>query len=94
MATVYKTDGTSQEVQPENGKDFKLEELYKLVECQTIELVTLGGGKIMIIDEEGKLSSPPKPLNAAATQLFKQLPRIPGDYIAGNALVCLTKEVK
>lgn len=98
MAQLLRPDGTNEEVQPADGKQFKLDELYKLVDCRMIEMVYLGGffkDKVMIIDEEGKFSNGghPKPANDQATVVFKSLPRLPGDYIAGNALVCSLKEV-
>jgi hypothetical protein len=48
------SDEPTREVQPKNGENFKLAELYELLDCQTIELVHLSSGKLMVIDEEGK----------------------------------------
>ena len=33
-ATLYRADGTKEAIQPENGTDFKLEELYRLPRLQ------------------------------------------------------------
>lgn len=89
MATLYKTDGTEAEVTPKNGKDFKLAELSEFVEGY-IEIVRLKGGKILVINEEGKLEGLKR--NAKATELYR---RAYGDVdvIVGNALYCDTDQV-
>lgn len=89
MATLYKTDGTEAEVTPKNGKDFKLAELNEFVEG-FIEIVRLRGGKILVINEEGKLEG--LKLNAKATELYQQA-HGPVDVIVGNALYCDTGQV-
>lgn len=93
MARLIDTDMTNVEVKPENGRDFKLEELYKLLDCEMIEIIHLGGhfdGQIMIIDEEGKLTG--KQRNRVATDIF-MVDRTWSDTIVGKALVCLDSEV-
>ena len=60
MPTLYKTDGTQEEVNPSNGKNFTLDELYKLLDCDTIEVIylqeeTKPKDLIMIGDEESGL---------------------------------------
>lgn len=56
------------EVQPYNGSDFKLAQLYALLECETIEVVPLPDPAfIMVIDGESKLVE--KPRNNRATRL-------------------------
>lgn len=82
-AKLYKADGTILEVVPANGTDFKLDELKKMVGGY-IEIVSAGNGKIMVIDEEGKLKN--KPLNNACTMIFMQAGYY--DTIVGDALVC------
>lgn len=59
-------DWPVQALSPENGTDFKLDELYKLLDCDLIDRMTLADGRIMIIDDEGKFS---KPRNERATRL-------------------------
>lgn len=70
-----------QKVYPKNGKDFKLNELYKYV-GEPIELIRVEE-KFMIINEEGKLNN--FPINMEATNLANTLPY---DVIVGNALIC------
>ncbi|MBI4201193.1 MAG: DUF3846 domain-containing protein [Chloroflexi bacterium] len=89
MAEVIKTDGIRQEITPREGKRFKLEELQAIV-GGFIEIVALPGRRIMVLNEEGKLKQLPS--NAAATALARGT--IAGsDFIVGDVLVCLSKEV-
>ncbi len=66
MATILYPDGTTREVQPRNGTDFKLDELTSIVGGH-IEIITLPDKRIMVINEEGKLEE--LPANAQATAL-------------------------
>lgn len=84
MATIYKTDGTEENVQPKNGKDFKLEELQPVVEGY-IEIVRLRDGRLMIVNEEGMLMK--LPYNRIASQIARQ-------PIVGNVLVCDEGQIK
>lgn len=52
MATLLKSDGTRKEIQPQNGTDFKLEELQAYVDGY-IEIVNLQNGEILVINEAG-----------------------------------------
>lgn len=65
---LIRPDGKVTDVMPMNGADFKLEELYKLVECDCIEIVSLYDGRIMVIDESGHPNGLPR--NELATQLY------------------------
>ena len=82
-AKLYKVDGTILEVVPANGTDFQLDELKKMVGGY-IEIVPAGKGKIMVLDDEGKLKG--KPVNDAATMIFIQAGYY--DTIVGDVLVC------
>ena len=88
-AKLYKADGTIIEVVPSNGTDFQLKELQEMVGGY-IEIVSAGKGKIMVIDDEGKLKG--KPVNDAATMIFMQAGYY--DIIAGDAPVCDSEMVK
>jgi hypothetical protein len=70
MAIVLYPNGETKEVQPRNGTDFQLDELQSFVEGH-IEIVPLPDGRIMVINEEGRLLDLPR--NEQATQLA-QLP--------------------
>lgn len=86
MAKLYKDDGTIIEVEPKNGRHFRLEELYEMLECDLVEMVFLRDNKIMLIDEEGKLTK--STFNKNATAIFNEVQRISYDWIAGHAIVC------
>lgn len=86
-----KADGSQRIVVPENGKEFQLKEMQKFV-GGLIEIVPLGHGMIMVLNEEGKLNE--LPFNELATRLF--LNCLPGrnDFIVGDVLVCHQNLVK
>lgn len=70
MAFIIPADSTKPtvDVEPHNGTDFKLKQLYSLLDCTCIELVRLPSGRLMICDGEGKLVANPV-RNVRATRL-------------------------
>lgn len=53
MAALIKADGTRTEIQPKNGKNFTLQELYDHIGCSMVQLCEgAHDGKILIFDEE------------------------------------------
>ena len=50
MSKLIKVDGTVQDVLPQNGTDYKLDELKKFVDGY-IEIVNLSDGYIMVVNE-------------------------------------------
>lgn len=93
MAILYKQNGeVIKDIEPKNGKRFTLEELYKLLDCDTVERVFIDGTKvIMIVDENGKLKQ--RPVNEPGTMIYHRRERMnPWDWIAGDALVCYTHQ--
>ena len=68
MGTLYYPDGRTEEVSPENGRDYQSEELHRLLDCDMIDLIPTRDGHIMVIDDDGKISK--KPRNEAATALI------------------------
>ena len=89
MATLYKSNGEIIEnIEPANGRRFTREELYKLLNCDTVERVFIRGTEvIMIIDENGKLRG--RDIKPKATRIFHSCERMNiWDWIAGDALVC------
>lgn len=89
MAIILRTDGTQEVCQPKNGTDFQLDEV-KAVVNGWVEMVGLADGRIMLLNEEGKLHD--LPVNAAATELFNQGGRMWYDWIVGDVLVCNDEE--
>lgn len=87
VSTLYEEDGKKRPVVPENGVHFSIEELYRMLETDMVQVISLDRQHIMIVDEEGKMKN--KPCNSKATLLFHETPHLPGDHIVGKALVCL-----
>lgn len=79
MAQLIKTDTTITEIEPKNGTDFNLQELYEAIGCSLIEVVYLPDGRLMIADEEGSYNKPV--LNFIASAMA-------GTQIVGNVVVC------
>lgn len=84
MAKIYFSNGIIKEINPNNGKQFTLEELQTIVGGY-IEIVNLPDDKLLVVDEEGKLKH--KPYNVRATQLLAATLHN-GDFVVGNALLC------
>jgi hypothetical protein len=66
MATILYPNGQHEEVFPANGTDFQLAELQRMV-GGSIEIVPTNDGRIMVLNEEGKLLGLPR--NEQATAL-------------------------
>ena len=97
MATLYQVKQVNGvytpetvEVKPKSGKTFSLSELQGFVEGY-IEIIDLRNGKIMVVNEEGKLKD--LPFNHAATKIYAET-YSNRDVIVGNALVCKSTEIK
>ena len=78
MATIIKTDGTKQNIEPKDGKTFSLKELQEAVGGY-IELVPLNDGKLLVCDEEGKLK--------ANAQINEEASRIANQQIVGQVII-------
>ena len=62
-----------------------LDDFYKLIGCDSIEIVRVVGGQyLMVVDDEGKVSKPPKDLNIRASCGY---PGFPTECIVGDVLV-------
>jgi len=56
-------------IMPANNRHFSLSELYKIINCELVQVVELYDETIMIIDEEGKLKEKAV-INKLATDLY------------------------
>lgn len=93
-AKLLKVSGEVMEIEPKNGTDFKLDELYKHLQCSLVEVINLNQDDIMVVDEEGKLKSN-NVVNVNATTLAQKNQAIVfWDYVVGNAIVCNRKMVR
>ncbi len=86
MAQIIKANGTEIDVEPKNGRDFQLSELQKVVDGY-IEIVNLTDGRLMVVNDEGKLKC--LPYNQEATKLVGY-----NDVIVGDVLVCSRKQIR
>jgi hypothetical protein len=90
-AQVIKVDGTIVEVEPKNGTDFSLEEMYEHTGSSMVQFVNSNDGRFMIVDEEGRLFG--KEINTAATELYS-LGEHPGYELVGDVLICSPEQIK
>jgi hypothetical protein len=91
MAILITPDGIRTEVSAK-GARFTLDEMYSFLSCSLLQAVFLLDGRIMWIDEEGKFK--PHRVNILATELLYKAGGLPGDYIAGAALLTQRNEVE
>lgn len=84
-----------QPVLPANGTNFELEELYRLLDCSSVDVVRLTEELILIIDDEGKFRTPAY-LNLLASYLWHTYqPSARGvDTIVGRAIYCHTSQLQ
>lgn len=94
-AKLLLTDGREIEIEPSNGETFELQEMYGILKCDLIEIVTLANSEdILVIDEEGKFKAD-NPINERATRIaVRHYGIIPSDVIVGNAILCHTSMVE
>ena len=78
QAFIYKTDGEIIPILPKNKKVFSLKELQDIVGGY-IEIVYLNDGRIMVVNEEGKING--LDYNLQGTLAYRK------DVIVGNVLV-------
>lgn len=93
MAVILRVNGQVEEIEPENGMDFTLEEAQKIV-GGWVELLRIAGplpqydlpekGLVMLVNEEGRLDGLPP--NEQATMIFQR------DFIVGDALICRSNQ--
>ena len=87
--------GEAKTIKPENGRDFNLQELYKLLKCDTIQVVCayIGepGSPIIICDEEGLFNN-----KAANKPAFDHLTSMGSDFFhfVGNVILCPSEMLK
>ena len=84
-AYLITVGGNINEIFPENGETFELEEAQAHVEGY-IEIVHLTKDQIMIVNEEGKFDKEYNPIATGIADLHRAL--WSGDYICGNVVIC------
>lgn len=91
MATIIKTSGEVINIEPKNGKYFSLSELQTIVSGY-IEIVNLYDGRLMVVNEEGKLNN--LCINHQATGIFNAAFPNTIDVIVGDVLICSKKQIR
>lgn len=96
-AKLYKATGEVEDVQPENGTDFSLQELRKFV-GGSIDIQALPKSNlIMVLNDEGKLDGLEK--NEKATEIWKMNYPIAeylhnnDELVVGDVLICSSELV-
>ncbi len=85
---VIRTNGTrEQHVVPSAS----LRHIYALIGCDTVDTVNLRDGRVMLVDDVGRVDG--KPINQEATKLYHGVCR-PGTtgLIAGDVAICLDED--
>ena len=89
MATIIKISGKRENIEPADGKVFTLKELQKAVDGY-IQIVHLNQGeyvgKLMVVDEDGKLKTDAKLNNEAS--------RIAGQRIVGQVIIINRNQIE
>ena len=90
MATLFKTDGTSETVVPKKGKAFSLEELQSYVDGN-IELIHTANSRVFVVNEAGILRG--LPVNVNATIQLRRAVH-PFAALVGDVLLCWSDEIE
>tara|TARA_R110000822_G_scaffold175101_1_gene314802 strand:+ start:125 stop:412 length:288 start_codon:yes stop_codon:yes gene_type:complete len=83
MSKLYKTDGTIEDFNPANGKEFTLDEMQKAVGGY-IELVYLPNNEVLVVDEEGMIKE--KLFNKKISEMIMK-------PIVGNVILCKRSQI-
>jgi hypothetical protein len=95
MGVLLKSDGTEVSITPNSGGKFVFEgELYPMLDTDMIEIIHLHDGRIMLLDEEGKLKKPRKPHNPKATTLLHLAGGMDDDFIIGDVVILRKDEMR
>ena len=88
-AQLIFVDGTRRDLTPKNGKTFKfVGEVYDLIGASMIQVCQTHNGRLLLVDEEGKLTG--KPINTTATALYRYGA---SDPISGDVIVCAKRQL-
>jgi hypothetical protein len=91
MAELIIAQGATTTVFPQDTS-FTLKEIYSLLNCNQVQIISLNDGRIMWLDEEGKFK--PHFFNSTATRLLHESGGMDDDYIAGAVLITSQDEVQ
>ncbi len=84
MAILITPNGIRTNINPKEN-EFSLNEMHSLLSCSMVQAITMDDGRIMWLDEEGKLK--PHQVNHDATKILHASGGMDDDYIAGPVLI-------
>lgn len=93
MAKLIDIDGTITEVEPKNGTDFQLDELYGLLDCTMIETSPAIDGKLLVFDEEGAYKDGARCNEIATRNMHPSMQPFVFNLILGKALLCESSQL-
>lgn len=88
---IWKTDGEKQKVETD-AEFVTIEELYKAINTDIVEVCYLSNNKMFILDEEGKLKG--KVINEQATKRFYDETKRFDDCIVGDVVLIDRKYIQ
>lgn len=74
---LYRADGTQVPVTPANGKNFTCQELYKIIGCDTVEIIECGDPAMTMIGDEEARCKNDYVVNTKATRIYREGNGIP-----------------
>ena len=91
MALLMQPDGNVEDVKPNTGPTFTLDELQKHIGGSVEKIPCTINTRILLVDEDGKIKG--LPMNEAVTELCRLYEAIrPADYIVGPVLILSAEE--
>lgn len=93
MALLITPNGEETKIEPENGKNFTLQELYKLIDCQLVQICEADKkDQILIFDEEFLFKHEPVLNHIATGRMASYMKPFTHSMICGNAVLCDSKQ--
>jgi hypothetical protein len=71
-ATLYKADGTREEVTPKNGNTFTWDEMSAILGCRILEPINTGDPSMMMIGDDEARCRDEYTINREATRIFRE----------------------
>ncbi len=87
-AILLRPSGTDHPIAPKNGNDFQLHELYALLRCETVEIVSHPHDRevLLVMDEDGKFKH--RQINQTVTNFFHN------QVVVGDVIMCEKKMIQ
>ena len=81
-ATLYKADGTREEITPRDGKAFTYDEIRSILGCHKLERINCGDPSMVMVGDEEARCFDDHIINREATRIFRDGHGIVGDVYA------------